>query len=106
MKELSLQMAELKQEVKMTMNHRLDKIEEKIDKLTDAMVSMARAEEKINALQDDHNKQYERMNKLSAKLDDISYKVDENARTVTLVNKLFWVVIVAASGAIATHVLM
>ena len=99
-------MAELKQEVRMTMNHRLDKIEEKIDKLTDAMVSMARAEEKINALQDDHNKQYERMNKLSAKLDDISYKVDENARTVTLVNKLFWVVIVAASGAIATHVLM
>ena len=106
MKELSLQMAELKQEVILTMDHRLDKIEEKIDKLTDAMVSMARAEEKINSLQNDHSKQYDRMNKLSAKLDDISYKVDENARTVSLVNKLFWVVIVAASGAIATHVLM
>ena len=106
MKGLFLQMADLTQEVRLTMDHRLDKIEEKIDKLTDAMVSMARAEEKINSLQNDHNKQYERMNKLSVKLDEISYKVDENARTVSLVNKLFWVLIVAASGAIATHVLM
>ena len=99
-------MADLKQKVSVTMDHRLDKIEEKIDKLTDAMVSMARAEEKINSLQKENSKTYERMNKLSAKLDDISYKVDENARTVSLVNKLFWVVIVAAAGAIATHMWM
>ena len=99
-------MADLKQKVSVTMDHRLDKIEEKIDKLTDAMVSMARAEEKINSLQKENSKTYERMNKLSAKLDDISYKVDENARTVSLVNKLFWVVIVAAAGAIATNMLM
>ena len=35
---------------------RLSRIEEKLDRLTDAMVSMARAEEKINALNDDHTK--------------------------------------------------
>ena len=99
-------MADLKTKVSVTMDHRLDKIEEKIDKLTDAMVSMARAEEKINSLQVENSKTYERMNKISAKLDDISYKVDENARTVSLVNKLFWVVIVAAAGAIATNMLM
>ena len=39
---------ELKQEMAITMDHRLDKIEEKLDRLTDAMVSMVRAEEKIN----------------------------------------------------------
>ena len=33
---------------------RLNRIEEKIDKLADAMISLARAEEKIIALQDDH----------------------------------------------------
>ena len=50
---------------------RLDRIEEKLDKLTDAMISMARAEEKINGLQDDHDKMYERINRLSQKLDTI-----------------------------------
>ena len=99
-------MVELKQELSVSMDHRLDKIEEKIDRLTDAMVSMARAEEKIVGLQNDHDKQYERMNKLSIKIDEIAFKVDENTRTVTLINKLFWVVIVAAAGAIATHMWM
>ena len=92
---------ELKQEL--TMESRLDKIEDKIDKLTDTMVSMARAEEKITALRTDQNKMYERINRLSGKLDDIQFKVDENARTVALVKKLFWVAIVAAAGALASH---
>jgi len=51
---------------------RLHRIEEKLDRLADAMVAMARAEEKINALQDDHDKMYERLNRLSQKIDDIS----------------------------------
>ena len=42
------------------MDHRLDAIEEKLDRLTDAMVSMARAEEKILSLQDNYNKMYEK----------------------------------------------
>jgi len=95
---------ELKQEL--TMESRLDKIEDKIDKLTDTMVSMARAEEKITALRTDQNKMYERINRLSGKLDDIQFKVDENARTIALVNKLFWVAIVAAAGAVASHMWM
>ena len=49
-------MAELKQELSVSMDHRLDKIEEKIDRLTDAMVSMARAEEKIVRLQNDQDR--------------------------------------------------
>tara|TARA_Y100001937_G_scaffold19438_1_gene26789 strand:- start:153 stop:449 length:297 start_codon:yes stop_codon:yes gene_type:complete len=97
---------ELKQDTTITMESRLDKIEDKIDKLTDTMVSMARAEEKITALRTDQNKMYERINRLSVKLDEIQFKVDENARTVNLVNKLFWVAIVAAAGAVASHMWM
>ena len=37
-----------------TTGKRLDRIEEKLDKRADAMIAMARAEEKIVALQDDH----------------------------------------------------
>ena len=82
---------------------RLDRIEEKLDRLTDAMVSMARAEEKINALKDDHDKMYERINRLSQKLDDIEKKVDDNARTVSLINKLVFAAVVAALGSIAAQ---
>ena len=85
---------------------RLHRIEEKLDKLADAMVAMARAEEKINALQDDHDKMYERLNRLSQKIDDISTKVDENSRTVQFIHRLFWVCIVAIAGALVTNMWM
>lgn len=78
---------------------RLTRIEEKLDRLADAMVAMARAEEKISSLNDDHNKQYERLNRLSVKLDDIEKKVDDNHRTVCLINKLVYAALVAAIGA-------
>ena len=38
-----------------TTNHRLDRIENKIDDLADAMISMARAEEKLIAMKEDHD---------------------------------------------------
>lgn len=85
---------------------RLERIEDKLDKLADAMVSLARAEEKIGSLQDDHNKQYERINRLSQKIDDIERIVLENHRTVQFIQKLFWVVVIAAAGAIATNIWM
>lgn len=101
---------QIKQELDMATEQqnglRLDRIEEKIDRLTDAMVSIARAEEKITGLQDDHDKMYERINRLSTKLDEIASKVDENSRTVEFIHKLFWVCIVSIAGAIAANVWM
>lgn len=85
---------------------RLDRIEEKLDRLTDAMVAMARAEEKIIALQDDHENMRERMNKLSVKLDEIQKSVDDNARTVSLINKVVYAAMVAVVGAYVAHMWM
>ena len=85
---------------------RLDRIESKIDKLADAMISLARAEEKIIALQDDHDNMRDRMNKLSVKLDDIQKTCDENARTVSIINKVVYVAVAAAIGTYVTHVWM
>lgn len=96
----------LEQTMAQTTEARLERIEDKLDQLTDAMVSLARAEEKIGNLQDDHNKQYERINRLSQKLDEIERLVLENHRTVCFIQKLFWVVVIAAAGAIATNVYM
>jgi predicted nucleic acid-binding Zn-ribbon protein len=85
---------------------RLDRIEQKIDKLADAMISLARAEEKILALQDDHDNTRDRLNKLSVKLDDIQKAVDDNARTVSLINKVVYAAMVAAVGAYVAHMWM
>ena len=85
---------------------RLTRIEQKIDKLADAMISLARAEEKIIALQDDHENMRERLNKLSVKLDEIQKTVDDNSRTVGIINKIGMALIVALLGAYVAHVWM
>ena len=87
-----------------TQTKRLDRIEEKIDKLGDAMISLARAEEKLIAIEQNNHANVERLNRFSSKLDDIEKKVDNNAHTVTIINRLFWIVVVAmASGFISMH---
>ena len=85
---------------------RLDRIEAKIDKLADAMISVARAEEKLVSMEQKYAAQYDRMNKFSEKLDDLERIVTQNAATVNTINKLFWIAIIAMAGAIATNILM
>ena len=89
--------------VKDTQATRLDRIEDKLDKLAEAMVAMDRAEEKIANLQDDHAIMHERMNKFSEKLDQVQKTVDDNHRTICIINRLFWVVIVAVTGSIISQ---
>ena len=89
-----------------TNESRLDRIESKIDKLADAMISLARAEEKIIAFQDDHDNIRERLNKLSIKLDEFQKAVDDNARTVGIINKVVYAAMVAAVGAYVAHMWM
>lgn len=90
----------------MAEDSRLDRIEAKIDKLTDAMVSVARAEEKLVNMEQKYAAQYDRMNKFSEKLDELEKIVTTNAATVSTINKLFWIAIIAMAGAIATNILM
>lgn len=82
---------------------RLDRIEDKIDKLSEIITAMARAEEKIENLSNDHDKMYERINRLSQKLDDVEHRVIQNSQTTATIHKLFWVAIAAASAAIANQ---
>ena len=85
---------------------RLDRIEAKIDKLSDAMVTLARAEEKLISMEQKYSASYDRMNKFSSKLDELERIVTQNAATVNTINKLFWVAIISMAGAIATNILM
>jgi oligoendopeptidase F len=85
---------------------RLERIENKMDKMAEALVTLARVEEKMENYNKYRDDSWLRMNKFSEKLDAIEKKVDENAHTVQVINKLFWVAIVAAAGAIATQIWM
>lgn len=100
------QQMSLEPELTMSMETRLDRIEEKLDSLTEAMVALARAEEKIAGIKEDQLMMYERVNRLSAKLDDVEKVVQANHVTVTTINRLFWVAIVAVAGSIAAQLWM
>ena len=76
---------------------RLNRIEEKIDKLSDAMISLARAEEKLIAIEKNNHANYDRMNRFSIKLDNIEEIANDNARTINVIKKTFWLVL----GAVA-----
>lgn len=97
---------EITPETTMTMNARLDRIEEKLDSLTEAMIALARAEEKIAGIKQAQDSGWERMNHFSKKLDSIEEQVRDNANTVSIINKLFWVAVVAIAGSIAAQMWM
>ena len=81
--------------------NRLDRIEQKIDKLSETVISLARAEEKLISLENDKKFLMERMVKNEEKIDIVEKKVDETNITVRVINRLFWIVIVAVvTGAV------
>lgn len=82
---------------RMSQSQRLDRIEEKIDKLSEAMISLARAEEKLIAIERNNQSNYDRMNRFSQKLDNIEKQVDDNARTVSIINKVVYILAIAAA---------
>ena len=92
--------------VKETQNSRLDRIEEKIDKLSDAMISLARAEEKLIAIEKNNHANYDRMNRFSQKLDNIEDKVNDNTRTIDVIKKTFWLILGSVFVGLASQYFM
>ena len=85
---------------------RLDRIEDKMDKMADALVTLARFEEKMDSYNKYREDSWNRMNKFSEKLDAIEKKCDENAHTVNVINKLFWIAIAVGASAVAAQIWM
>ena len=79
---------------------RLDRIEGKIDKMSDAIVSIARAEEKIATLTSFSKQQSEMIQHMTIRLDRLEAAVQANASTVNIINKIFWIIIAAAATAV------
>jgi chromosome segregation ATPase len=94
----------------MTMNKgestRLDRIEEKIDKLADAVVSIARAEEKLAGLESLNIEQHRKLQDLDDRLRTVETKVHDAQQSLTVFNKVFWIAISAGITAVIGMIVM
>jgi len=75
------------------LSKRFDRIENKIDKLSDAMVSLARTEEKIMAMETDRSNTIERLNRHSEKIDELNDLVKENSRITANIVRITWIIV-------------
>jgi flagellar capping protein FliD len=82
---------------------RFDRIEEKLDRLSEAMVLIARTDEKLVAMEQKYAAQYERMNRFSQKLDDIDKQLTENSQVIRNLTTFFWILVTAVVGAVAAQ---
>jgi|TARA_B100000900_G_scaffold352070_1_gene319532 ribosome-binding ATPase YchF (GTP1/OBG family) len=89
-----------------TQNDRLDRIENKLDKLSEAIVSLARAEEKISQMEKFLHQQMEMLVDGQRRLEAVEKNVMSNATTINVINKLFWIVMAAAATTITGMLLM
>lgn len=90
--------------VKETQAIRLDRIEDKIDKLSDAIISLARAEEKIHTLTSFSKQQSEQIQNIINRMDRVEIIVNTNANTIGIINKLFWMIVVGFIAAITWEI--
>jgi hypothetical protein len=79
-------------------DERLDRIESKIDKLSEIVITLARAEEKLIALEEDKKILMDRMLKIEDRVLVNEKKTDENSMTISVINKVFWITLTAIVG--------
>ena len=83
-----------------TQSVRLDRIEKKIDKLSDAIITLARVEEKISDLELRRIESHERANRISANIDVLDRKVTSLNEKVLVLNRVMWIVVASVIGTI------
>ena len=88
------------QQVYTVQSQRLDRIEEKLDQMAQAIVALARAEEKISTLAEFNKQQSEQIQSLINRIDREEQLVNSNASTVNVINRIFWVILVGLISAI------
>lgn len=72
---------------------RFDRLEQKIDKLTDAVTAIARVEEKILASNMRLDRAEYRLDINESELDELAKEVRDNSGVVKFADKAFWIVV-------------
>ena len=82
---------------------RLQRIEDKLDKMSDAIVALARVEEKITDLEVRRAEGHERLNRMSSKMDDIDGIVISMRERMAVMTKIMWLVGAGVISTLMTH---
>src|SRR5210317_786443 len=80
---------------------RLDRIEEKIDKLSEFVVQIARVEEKIESLEQSRDKMGERLGNIESTQIILKNSMENHERIISSLTRLFWAVLTTAASGIA-----
>ena len=87
-------------------NNRLGRIEKKLDQMTEAIVTIARVEERITVLAKYGEQQGSQILKIVERLEALEQKVSSNEIIVNVINKLFWIVLTGIVGGVTGMYLM
>lgn len=86
---------------------RLDRIEEKIDKLADAVISIARAEEKLSGLEQLNIEQHRKLQDVENRLRSVETRIHDVESSMNVLNKIWWIALTAIiTGLIGSAIYM
>lgn len=74
---------------------RLDRIEQKIDKMSEIVITLARAEEKLINLEIARNRQEEVNDAVDERLSEVERLSNDNEVTIRVINRIFWILVSA-----------
>lgn len=77
-------------------NQRLSRIESKLDRLSDAVVALARMEERMVTLFNRINKYEEKQEELEDRVDEMSVRITTDGQTLRFAERLFWIALSTA----------
>ena len=86
-------------------NHRLDRIEEKLDRLTDTVVALARAEEKLINLEKSRQEINDVLDDHEERIAVTEKRVGSIEITTNVISKLFWIGMASLAAYTASNLL-
>ena len=79
-------------------DQRLEKIEQKIDRLADAVVSIARIEERVATVLKQNDRFFIRMDKMEERVDAVENNSNLNTRSFSFVERFLWICVSSGVG--------
>ena len=71
-------------------SQRLEKLDNKLDKLSDAIVAIARIEERVTTVLKQNDRFIMRMDSLENRLETVEQKAIVNSKGINMFERLFW----------------
>ena len=74
-------------------SNRLEKLETKIDRLSDAVIAIARIEERVTTVLKQNDRFIARMDRLEDRVEIVEQKAIVNSRGINTFERAFWIIL-------------